>query len=69
MLDFMKKIQARRECAAEGHDWKGAGTAWDYDSGMGGGREMQKIVCARCGARSMSVFKRFEETTEAGTNA
>lgn len=56
MLKIIEKIRARKECADKGHMWRHAGTAWDCDGGMGGGRPIQKLSCGRCGARASSVF-------------
>ena len=67
MLKFIEKIKAARECADKGHIWKYAGMAWDYDGGMGGGRPVRKLVCARCGARSSSVFGNLNEHMEEET--
>lgn len=59
MLEFVKNAKARRQCASEGHDWKPDGTVFDCDGGMSGGRELQKLKCARCGTGRTSVFGGF----------
>ncbi len=53
---LLEKLRQRMDCRKNGHGWKYASTVFDCDHGYGGGREMYRYECAKCGKSRITCW-------------